>query len=268
MLFLYFVVPIIIILLYFKLFSNINNLYSFMVFHPIKENFYDTSYSQTNMPNIIQSKNGKNICYFEYKPSNNKFEKIIIWSHGNAYNSYHSSDFYQCLADNLNVLVVGYDYQGYGLSEGHYSEKNCCDDIECMVAHIMTNYNVDSSKICLIGHSLGTGVVMDYVFKNDWNNTIMLISPYKSIIRVMFPRIGKYLSFMDMFNTIKKLDKIKCPIKILHGKDDELININHSYDIYDELNDKTHEPVWINSCDHDNILMKIDIDTYAKTFCL
>ena len=258
---------LLILLQYLNILPKINNLYKSIVFHPPKENFYDTSYSSNKNYHFVKSKNGKLTSYFEFRPEND-YNKIIIWSHGNAMNAYQMSEYFTNLATKLNVLIIAYDYQGYGISEGNYSEQNCYDDLESIVDHIMYKYNVDTNQICLIGHSLGTGVVMDYVSKHEWQNPVMLISPYQSIIRIQYSWIGNFLGFMDMFNTYGKLNNIKCPVKIIHGKNDTLININHSYELYDKLINKSESPLWIDNCGHNDIIDCISPDVFSETFSL
>lgn len=246
---------------------HINNLYSCFVFQPPNENFFKTAYNQRKNYYFINSKNGKKISYFEYKP-HTETNKIIIWSHGNAMNSYQMSEYYDLLSNELNVNIIAYDYQGYGLSEGYYSEKNCYDDLESIIQHVKEKYETFSSNIYLVGHSLGTGVVIDYASKNNWLTPIMLISPYKSILRIVLSYFGEYLGFMDMFNSIKKINKVKCPVKIIHGEKDELIHIIHGRDLYEKLYNKSLNPLWLKYCGHNNIIERIEVNIFKETFNL
>src|SRR5258705_194298 len=83
------------------------------------------------------------------------------------------------------------------------------------------NMNIEEKNIILIGQSLGTGIVIDYVSKNKWDSPIILISPYKSIISVVCD--SSIVKPIDKFQSLKKIKSITCPVKIFHGKEDKTI---------------------------------------------
>ena len=111
-------------------------------------------------------------------------------------------------------------------------------------------------NIILVGQSLGTGIVAEYVSKNEWTTPIVLISPYKTIASVVTD--SSFKEMVDKFKTIKKLKHISCPVKIIHGQDDNIIHISHGQEIYNKLNESCKmKPLWIPSCGHNDILTKI-----------
>jgi hypothetical protein len=82
----------------------------------------------------ITSKKGSNISTIEITPIKNKYpNKLIIYSHGNAEDIYLSYEFYNSLSNMLGIKVVGYDYNGYGLTEGVPSEEGCYDALDGIV---------------------------------------------------------------------------------------------------------------------------------------
>lgn len=74
------------------------------------------------------------------------------------------------------MTSVSYDYIGYGMSEGEPSEENCLKSLSLVVDYY-NNY-----KELLIGQSLGTGVVVDYVSTNEW--TLPIISKTGDFISI------------------------------------------------------------------------------------
>lgn len=116
----------------------------------------------------------------EIKP-NTMFERVLIFSHGNGCDIYTFYDYLKLLAEKLNIMVVSYDYPTYGLSEGELDENTCYQALEDVISY----YLKMTDKILLVGQSLGSGMVIDYVSKNSWSNPIILISPYKSIPKVI-----------------------------------------------------------------------------------
>ncbi len=188
-------------------------------------------------------------------------DKILIFSHGNGSDNSHMFDYLYSLANNLGVIVISYDYPGYGLSLGETSEKTCNLSLSIVIWHYIKKY----TKILLVGQSLGTGIVLDYASKSLWSNPIMLISPYKSIPKVMFD-----IDFIETcvannkFSSFSKLKNVICPVKIFHGTNDKVINISHSIDLYKNLPNKTLKPNWLNNIGHNDILDKIELNEYIN----
>lgn len=191
-------------------------------------------------------------------------EKFIVFSHGNGCDILTTFDYYKKLATELNVGVIGYDYIGYGLSSKNTpTEKGCYDSLGATMDYILFSLNIPSKNIFLVGQSLGTGIVVDYVAKYEWHTPIILISPYKSICKVVFDT--SLISPIDKFQSKKKLAlRVTCPVKIFHGTNDEIININHGKEIYRAVNNKLFDPIWFKNIGHNNILPKITSEHYLE----
>ena len=189
--------------------------------------------------------------------------KHIVFSHGNGTDIYGMFDYFKVLADSLNVCVVGYDYIGYGLSNVNKpTEANCYFSLQVCIEFIMGVLGIDKSNIYLIGHSLGSGVVIDYVSKNPWMNPVILISPYKSICSTQFD--SSLVRLVDKFRSLDKMPNVKCPVKIFHGKLDTLITINHAETLYLATVNKKFNPTWFDEADHNDILNYIETHHYQE----
>lgn len=230
----------------------------------INKELYQTLTSTRSMLLNYQTKTGKNITAVQIRPTNNTFpEKYIVFSHGNGSDIYTMFQYLLYLSDELNVGIIGYDYVGYGLSENiQPSEQDCYDSIEATVDFLLTNWKMDPKKIFLVGQSLGTGITVDYASKHKWDTPIILISPYKSICKVVKDTF--LTAPIDKFKSQKKLKYVTCPVKIFHGTADEIIKINHGIEMYDSLKNKTLEPVWFCGIDHHNILDVISKEHYLQ----
>lgn len=194
------------------------------------------------------------IATMELKPKTYRTDRIIIYSQGNASDIYYAREELLGYANTFGCPVVSYNYPGYGLCKETPSEERCYDALHSVVEHYKKHY--DPSKILLIGRSLGTGVVVDYAFKTNWNSPIVLISPYKSIGRIVFD-----VGFVDsvfrhnMFRSYDKIDKLNCPVRIIHGGKDTLIDISHGKALHSRLRHPLN-PVWKENCDHNNIKLE------------
>lgn len=159
-----------------------------------------------------------------------KSDVIIIYSHGNA-EDVCTVDCYQ-MSQELGYTVVTYDYPGYGLSSGTPDEAGCINALSVVTNHIAENN--PTSVIIHVGRSLGTGVLTQYAYIKEWTNPIILISPFKSIGRILYDSSVSD-SFSGMFRTCDVISSLKCPVKIIHGTEDNLVPCYHGQYLYSKL---------------------------------
>lgn len=241
--------------------------------------YYTSTYHQLCSYNTklvtYRTANNQRVAAFLIKPdSNSTPKKYIIFSHGNGSDIADMHGYCSMLANQLQAGVLIYDYIGYGLSHDIDddgmpmvgrpdstlpTEQGCYDSIEASINYLC-DLKINPADIYLVGHSLGTGITVDYVAKHNWQQPIILISPYKSICKVVLD--SSCTSLIDKFTTQSKLDKVVCPVKIFHGINDTLINIKHGKELYNKLINKALEPVWFENTGHNDILEKITIEHY------
>ena len=248
-------------------FASIDNKIEKLIYYPppANPNFYKQSLNtERSSLFYLESVNKYKISVIRVNPKDNKNpSKYIVWSHGNGTDIYDMYLYFTKLCDELNVCVIAYDYVGYGLSENiRPTEKLCYESLETVMKYLLCELKINALDIYLVGHSLGTGVAIDYMSKNNWKTPSILISPYKSICRVVVNT--SCVTPIDKFESNKKLSKIDCPIKIFHGESDELIHISHAVDLYDNLKDKSLSPVWFTGVGHNNMLQWITKDHYTE----
>lgn len=190
----------------------------------------------------------------------------ILWSHGNGSDLIDSYPVIKALHSELggHIGIVMYDYEGYGMSSGECRETNCYRDLDMMVKFCRKRLNVPKDRLFLLGHSLGTGVVIDYVSNRpNWKTPIILLSPYKTISRVLVdPHWSDFLTniivnSIDRFTSVDKFEKIRCPIIIYHGMQDTLIDYYHSVDLR-KLNKKRTTLILLKAAGHNDMIGHID----------
>lgn len=228
---------------------------------------------RTKLFYITNEKLNIKTCVCQIMPKKNYYHKIIIFSHGNGCDIYTFYEYLKSIADNfddlddlndlddLGVLVVMYDYPSYGLSVGELNEFTCYQSLEDVINY----YKKYTENILLVGQSLGTGIVVDYVSKNQWTKPIILISPYKSIPKIITDYTWiENLVCKNKFASYLKISNTKCPIKIFHGESDNLISHTHSIELYNLMPNKKFKPIIYANCGHNDILNKISFDEYRQ----
>lgn len=199
--------------------------------------------------------------YPSYYQNQIKSNKIIIFSHGNGCDILTIIEYLKYLADKLGIIVVSYDYPQYGLSKGDLNEFSCYQSLSNVINHYY-NFRYEN-KILLVGQSLGTGIVIDYISKNTWSNPVILISPYKSIPKVVLDyNFIECLISKNKFDSYTKILNTKCEIKIFHGKSDNIIKYEHSLTLYNLMPNKNLQPKFFDNIGHNDILDVITIDDY------
>lgn len=235
---------------------------------------YNVSSRELSVTEFRKNKLGKDTPFLFH----NNGEKCIVWAHGNACNMYQMLSYVESVANHCNTSFLLFDYQGYGASSDECLESHCYADIECAIDFLLEK-NFKKENIYIIGHSIGTGVVVDYVANHEWTTPIILISPYKSILAIGVDLVSSCSSrcasqyfidytdtsskYINIFNSIGKISNVKCPVKIIHGDADTLIPIEHGIRLYENLNDPI-ELVKLTGAGHNDMLARIDFDHYKN----
>ncbi|KAI4466409.1 alpha/beta hydrolase domain-containing protein [Holotrichia oblita] len=196
-----------------------------------------------------RTKRGNRIACFYMKCSDTAVY-TILFSHGNAVDMGHMSSFYYGLGKWLNCNVFGYDYSGYGASEGRPTEKDLYADIEAAFAVLTTKYKVKPVHVILYGQSIGTVPTVDLATRQQVG-AVILHSALMSGMRVLCPSTSRTW-FFDAFPVIDKIEKVTAPTLVIHGKNDNVIDISHGLRIYERC-PRAVEPLWVEGHGHDDV---------------
>ena len=179
---------------------------------------------------------------------------IVIYAHANSSSRVEGINIKNCLLKR-NINVCTFDFEGCGYSEGEYISlgfhekkqlKNIVDFIE--------NYP-GVGEIGLWGRSMGAATSLIYASIDKRIKAIVVDSPFADFRRVAkemcmaqvsipgfliegaISIIGKsvYKKNKMKINEIKPIEAVKkcdIPVKFIHAKDDDLVNFQHTLDLY------------------------------------
>ncbi|KAJ8570058.1 hypothetical protein K7X08_006635 [Anisodus acutangulus] len=210
---------------------------------------------------ILQTKRGHYI--FAVFVRNKGATLTLLYSHGNAADIGQMFQFFIELSDRLHVNVMGYDYAGYGRSNGEPSEQNTYADIEAVYKCLKEIYEVKEEDIILYGQSIGSGPTLELATKLPQIRGLILQSAILSGLRVMY-RI-KYSLWLDIYKNIDKIPYVSCPILVIHGIEDEVVDISHGKKLW-ELSKMKYEPLWVNGGNHCDLQVFPQFFTHLKKF--
>ncbi len=133
---------------------------------------------------------------------------------------------------NMNLLLI--DYRGYGRSEGSPTIQGIYKDGEAAYKYLCSRNDVDSTKIILYGHSLGTfvavhlgsihttaGIILEAPISNASEMSDAVLNHYAPWYIRWLVNISADSTVLNLDN-IKQIQKIKQPLLVITGSEDNL----------------------------------------------
>ena len=120
----------------------------------------------------------------------------------------------------------------------------------------------------LFGRSMGSGPT-SYLSSIREPYALLLMSPYTSIQNAAKSILGwaSFIGFIvyEKFNNLEAIKNAKCPVFIVHGKEDKLIPVSHSEELYEACPSETyfHMP---SAMDHNEFQLTSDLIEPIKRF--
>ena len=159
--------------------------------------------------------------------------KFLIFFHGNSEDIFISELLGQYLSEFLKMNVIIVEYPGYSIYDEKKSADIICEDSRIVYKFVKEKFNLEPNDIYVLGRSLGTGPAT-YLASKEKINSLFLISPFKSIKSIY--GIFSKLLLLDIFKSIEIIKDVTCPLKIIHGKKDNLIDPGHSKELMEVIN--------------------------------
>ncbi|MFO0724805.1 MAG: alpha/beta family hydrolase [Myxococcota bacterium] len=164
--------------------------------------------------------------------SSSSAEKLLLFFGGNAFDLPSSISVSDRVSHGLPIDVATFAYRGYDGSTGDPSAWGIRSDALAVAMVLKERY--PKLPLILMGQSLGTGVAMqlaaDLAEKGQPASGVVLVSPFRSVARLFsegFPILPVGLAVRDRFDSEAVVDRVKCPVLILHGTADRLIPVEH-----------------------------------------
>lgn len=167
-------------------------------------------------------------------------KQVVLYFHGNNDNiSYRKYVVDICKILKMNLVLV--DYRGYGESSGHPSSERLLKDAE--VAYKFTKTRYSSDEIIIWGESLG-GIAAIWTASKFKCDRLILLSTFadlksvvnnqKSIPGIARKALIKLVDDPNMKNG-EWMKQVKCPVFIIHSKEDDLIPYKNAEKLYDAI---------------------------------
>ncbi|PKI69937.1 hypothetical protein CRG98_009812 [Punica granatum] len=211
----------------------------------------------------LRTRRGNDIVAIHVKHP--KASSTMLYSHGNAADLGQMLELFVELSNRLRVNIMAYDYSGYGQSTGKPTECNTYADIDAVYKCLKDEYGVKDEQLILYGQSVGSGPTVDLASRLQNLRGVVLHSPILSGLRVLYPVKRTY--WFDIFKNIDKIGMVNCPVLVIHGTADEVVDCSHGKQLW-ELCKQKYDPVWISGGGHCNLELYPEYIKQLKKFVL
>jgi uncharacterized protein len=155
----------------------------------------------------------------------------LLIFHGNAGHRGHRLDWVRDL-HSLGYGVFILDYRGYGGSDGSPTEEGLYRDGQAALQWLQHKKDL---KLVYFGESLGCGVAVELAVRHP-PEALILQSGFSSalaVARKAYPYLPVRLLMKDRYECLEKIQKVSCPLLIIHGERDSLIPIGIGRELFE-----------------------------------
>lgn len=167
-----------------------------------------------------------------YVPSESR-QGVILYCHGNGGNISYRYEYLKVFSE-LGLTTFMFDYRGYGKSEGRPSEKGTYLDAVGAWRYLVEERGVSPGEIIPYGESLG-GAVAAWLARERDPRALILQSAFTSLPDVgaeIYPFLPVRLISRYHYSTLDHLSEVKCPVLVIHSRDDEIVPFPHGVKLH------------------------------------
>lgn len=215
--------------------------------------------SYTHLPHEVKITTGGGETITAVYLENPDAEFTLLFSHGNAEDLGRVIDFLQEFYTRGYSLLM-YDYRGYGTSEGTPSVRKAYQDVDAAYHWLVQEKGIDPATIISQGRSVGGGPAT-WLAAHRPVGGLAVESTFVTAFRV---RTVIPLLPWDRLNNLQNIQRVNCPVLVIHGRDDRVIPFWHAEKLYDAApGQKMH--LWINEAEH-NDYAYVGGERYFQTY--
>jgi fermentation-respiration switch protein FrsA (DUF1100 family) len=151
---------------------------------------------------------------------------VFLWFHGNVGNISYWLENLKSLHNLAEVQVFIFDYREYGKSRGRISRAGTFKDAAAAYRYVTETREVPPVEIILFGRSLGAALATDLAVRVPCRSLIIEsgFTSFSDIAKLYAPIIFDWRLRVP-YDNLGKIDKLKVPLLIIHGSDDEFIPV-------------------------------------------
>jgi pimeloyl-ACP methyl ester carboxylesterase len=162
-----------------------------------------------------------------YLPFNTS-RKVVIYSHGNNTTVNFMARQLEAMRSQFGMSICAYEFPVNSTAD------TINDTIEETYSKLIDDFDYQPQDIILLGKSIGTGPTVHLASQYKCG-AVILVSPYASISSLLddYNFLLRYVC-PDCWDSISVINDITAPVFIIHGDEDEVISIDHSYKLFEQ----------------------------------
>lgn len=216
-----------------------------------------SSYDERALPIVrVDTDDGNAVAVLHLPNPEAKF--TLLFSHGNAEDLGYLAPFLLELRD-AGFAVLAYDYRGYGLSTGGPpTTSGTYRDAAAAYRYATEDLKIPPARIILHGRSVGSGPAVALATREPVAGLIVE-SGFVSIYRVLtrWPLLP-----FDKFPNLQRIPDLRCPVLVIHGREDEVIPFWHGDALFAAAPPPKYS-AWVEGAGH-NDLAAVAWDEYVR----
>ena len=163
---------------------------------------------------------------------------VLVWFHGNGGNISHRLENLKLLWDLVGVQVFIFDYREYGRSSGRISREGTFLDAAAAYRYVTETQGVPPTDVVLFGRSLGTALATDLSVNHPCRALILesAFTNSSDMAKMLAPFLFDWRPKVP-YDNLGKIDKVKVPVLIIHGTDDEIIPVDMGRRVFTAANE-------------------------------
>ncbi|MDH3976321.1 MAG: alpha/beta hydrolase [Deltaproteobacteria bacterium] len=222
-----------------------------LAFYPDKTDIIPGNRLPENVKEIFIETEDK-LSIQAYFIPNKSSDNILLYFHGNAGNICHRlPDLLQINSFGINVL--GISYRGYGKSEGKPSEEGIYMDGRAALKYATEKLGFAEENVILLGRSIGTAAAIETALNRNIKGLILVTPLTSGKDEARAAGVGSLSSLAGAsFNNIGKIDRLSCPLLVIHGTNDDVIPFEMGKALFNRAKGEK-KFVKIEGADHNNI---------------
>ncbi len=210
----------------------LESLHNSLIFLPDKNNYGSPENCNYPFEEIfIQTSDSEKLHGYFFTSSS---DKVLLYLHGNAQNV---TAWYEACVEirkkiDVNILLV--DYRGYGKSTGKSNLDGVIIDALSMYDSLIQK-GFKEENISLYGRSLGGAIALELAVRKKIKS-VTLLSGFTSLAdmcREHYPLIPLNMVRRDVLISKDLIKNISCPVLIVHGDRDMIVNVSHAYNLFE-----------------------------------
>lgn len=164
--------------------------------------------------------------------------QVLLFFHGNAGNISHRLESIRQFRDlGFSVLII--DYRGYGQSGGKTTESGIYRDADAAWRYLTEDRGISAADIIVFGRSLG-GSVASHLAAQHQPLALIVESSFTSVPDIaaeLYPWLPAQQLSRFRHATRDHVRRVRCPVLVIHSRDDEIIPFRHGEEIFASANE-------------------------------